>query len=78
LISLREQGRALELSSSQRFFFLRRFNKGTEVTSAPAWDKELMTQFKRIAKLPKERKAMVKEFLDAFLLKNDLKEKLAQ
>lgn len=41
-------------------------------------DKELMTQFKRIAKLPKEPKAMVKEFLDAFLLKNDLKEKLAQ
>jgi transcriptional regulator with XRE-family HTH domain len=41
-------------------------------------DKELMTQFKRIAKLPKERKAIVKELLDAFLLKNDLKEKLAQ
>ena len=41
-------------------------------------DKELMTQFKRIAKLPKEKKAIVKELLDAFLLKNDLKEKLAQ
>lgn len=41
-------------------------------------DKELMTQFKRIAQLPKERKAVVKEFLDAFLLTNDLKEKLAQ
>lgn len=41
-------------------------------------DKELMTQFKRIAKLPKERKAIIKELLDAFLLKNDLKEKLAQ
>lgn len=41
-------------------------------------DKELMSQFKRIAQLPKEKKAIVKEFLDAFLLKNDLKEKLAQ
>jgi transcriptional regulator with XRE-family HTH domain len=41
-------------------------------------DKELMTQFKRIAKLPKEKKAIIKELLDAFLLKNDLKEKLAQ
>jgi len=41
-------------------------------------DKELMTQFKRIAKLPKEKKAIVKELLDDFLLKNDLKEKLAQ
>ena len=41
-------------------------------------DKELLSQFKRIAKLPKERKAMVKEFPDAFLLKNDLKEKLTQ
>jgi transcriptional regulator with XRE-family HTH domain len=41
-------------------------------------DKELMTQFKRIAKLPKEKKAIVKELLDAFLLKNDLREKLAQ
>jgi transcriptional regulator with XRE-family HTH domain len=40
-------------------------------------DKELMTQFKRIAQLPKERKAIVKELLDAFLLKSDLKEKLA-
>ncbi len=41
-------------------------------------DKELMTQFKRIAKLPKEKKAIIKELLDAFLLKNDLREKLAQ
>ena len=30
-------------------------------------DKELMTQFKRIAKLPKEKKAIVKELLDAGL-----------
>ena len=41
-------------------------------------DKELMTQFKRIAKLPKEKKAIIKELLDAFLLKNDLRENLAQ
>jgi len=36
-----------------------------------------MAQFKRIAKLPKEKKAIVKELLDAFLLKNAVKEKLA-
>lgn len=41
-------------------------------------DKELMTQFKRIAELPNEKKAMIKEFLDAFLLKNDIQQKLAQ
>lgn len=41
-------------------------------------DKELMAQFKRIAELPNEKKAMIKEFLDAFLLKNDIQQKLAQ
>jgi len=36
-----------------------------------------MAQFKRIAKLPKEKKAIVKELLDAFIGKKKLKNVLS-
>lgn len=40
-------------------------------------DKELLSQFQRLEKLPSEKKAVVKELIDAFLLKTDLQQKLA-
>jgi hypothetical protein len=40
-------------------------------------DKELLSQFQRVEKLPNEKKAVVKELIDAFLLKTDLQQKLA-
>ena len=40
-------------------------------------DKELLSQFQRLEKLPKEKKAVVKELIEAFLLKTDLQQKLA-
>lgn len=40
-------------------------------------DKELLSQFQRVAKLSNDRKAIVKELIDAFLLKTDLQQKLA-
>ena len=35
-------------------------------------NKELLSQFLRVEKLPSEKKAVVKELIDAFLLKTDL------
>jgi transcriptional regulator with XRE-family HTH domain len=39
-------------------------------------DKELLSQFLRVEKLPSDKKAVVKELVDAFLLKTDLQQKL--
>jgi len=41
-------------------------------------DQELLSQFKRIEQMPEDRKRLVKEVLDAFILKSDLQQKLAQ
>ncbi len=38
-------------------------------------DKELLSQFQRVASLSNEKKAIVKELLEAFLLKTDLQQK---
>jgi len=38
-------------------------------------DKELLHHFKRLEKLPVEQKTIVKELIDAFLLKNELQQK---
>lgn len=40
-------------------------------------DKELLSQFQRVEKLPREKKAVVKELIEAFLFKTDLQQKLA-
>ena len=40
-------------------------------------DKELLDQFKRVEQLPENKKLLVKEFLDAFLMKADLQKRLA-
>jgi hypothetical protein len=40
-------------------------------------DKELLSHFQRVEKLPGEKKAVVKEIIDAFLLKTDFQKKLA-
>lgn len=39
-------------------------------------DKELISKFKKIASLPADQKHIVTELIDAFLLKNDLQQKL--
>jgi len=40
-------------------------------------DKELLDQFRRVEQLPQDRKKLIKEFLDAFLIKTELKQKLS-
>ena len=40
-------------------------------------DQELLTQFKRIENMPEDRKRLLKEILDVFILKTDLQQKLA-
>ena len=39
-------------------------------------DKELLNQFKKIEKLPTDKKMIVKELLDAFLFKYNIKQQL--
>ncbi len=41
-------------------------------------DKELISQFKKITQLPADQKKIVKELIDAFILKSELQQKLAQ
>lgn len=40
-------------------------------------DKEFLSQFKRIIQLPTDKKVILKELIDAFLIKNDIQQKLA-
>jgi len=40
-------------------------------------DKVLLSQFKKIESFPAERKAIIKELIEAFILKTDLQQKLA-
>jgi transcriptional regulator with XRE-family HTH domain len=40
-------------------------------------DRELFNQFKKVTELSKEQQYIIKEFLDAFLIKADLQRKLA-
>jgi hypothetical protein len=39
-------------------------------------DSELLPQFEKIEKLPDDKKHLVKEFLDAFILKSNLQQQL--
>jgi hypothetical protein len=40
-------------------------------------DEELLSQFRKIEKLPADKKRLVKEFLDAFIFKADLQKQMA-
>jgi transcriptional regulator with XRE-family HTH domain len=40
-------------------------------------DQELLLQFQKVEKMPEARKKLVKEFLDAFILKESLKQQLS-
>lgn len=40
-------------------------------------DQELLTQFKKIEKFPQDKKAIIKELIDAFILKTNLQQELA-
>lgn len=48
-----------------------------EVASGAISDKELLEQFRKVELLPKEKKHLVMEFLDAFLIKVELQQKFA-
>lgn len=41
-------------------------------------DEELLIQFRKVEQLPTQKKKLVKEFLDAFIFKNDLQKQLTQ
>lgn len=49
----------------------------TEAADNNISDKELLTLFKRVNSLPADRKKIVKEFLEAFVFKTDIQQKLA-
>lgn len=38
-------------------------------------DRELLLQFQKVEKLPNEKKAIIKELIESFLLKIDLQQK---
>ena len=40
-------------------------------------DQELLTQFKKVEKFPDDKKKLVKEFLNAFILTTNLQQQLA-
>lgn len=40
-------------------------------------DEELLSQFRKVEKLPADKKKLVKEFLDAFIFKADLQKQLS-
>jgi len=40
-------------------------------------DRELLNQFQRVEQLPQDKKAIVKELLESFLLKCDLQKRMA-
>ena len=40
-------------------------------------DEELLIQFRKVEQLPTNKKKLVKEFLDAFIFKNDLQKQLS-
>jgi hypothetical protein len=40
-------------------------------------DEELLIQFKKVEQLPSEKKKLVKEFLDAFIFKDNVQRQLA-
>jgi transcriptional regulator with XRE-family HTH domain len=64
--------KALELSPD----FL--MNGTLEDKSAEAiGDEELLLQFRKVEKLPADKKKIVKELLDAFIFKSDLQKQLA-
>ena len=48
-----------------------------EIASGAISDKELLEQFRKVELLPKEKKYLVMEFLDAFLIKVELQQKFA-
>lgn len=48
-----------------------------EVANAAMTDRELIDLFKRVEQLPGDKKHLVKAFLDAFLIKTELMQKLA-
>jgi len=41
-------------------------------------DNDLLIQFKKVEKLPQDKKKLVKEFLDAFLFKTNIQQQLAK
>ena len=40
-------------------------------------DKELLSQFQKVEKLPNDKKMIIKELIEAFLFKSELQQKLA-
>lgn len=49
----------------------------SEAADSNISDKELLTLFKKVSSLPGDKKKMVKEFLEAFVFKTDVQERLA-
>jgi transcriptional regulator with XRE-family HTH domain len=49
-----------------------------ELANSSLTDKELLSQFQKVSLLSNDRTAVVKELLEAFLLKSDLQQKFAR
>jgi transcriptional regulator with XRE-family HTH domain len=48
-----------------------------EQAQASLSDRELLSQFQRVEQLPTDKKAIVKELLESFLLKYDIQQRMA-
>lgn len=48
-----------------------------EVAQAALIDKKLLEQFKKVEDLPADKKLLIMEFLDAFLIKSDLQKRFS-
>lgn len=68
---VRKIAEALNVSSDQLIY-----GDADQMAKDKIRDKDLLMQFNRVEQLPEAKKLLVKEFLDAFLFKTDLKEKL--
>ncbi len=49
----------------------------SEAADSNISDKELLTLFKKVSSLPGDKKKVVKEFLEAFVFRTDVQERLA-
>lgn len=50
----------------------------TDIADSTLTDKELLHQFKKAEQLPKDKKNMLIEFVDAFILKQDIQKSMAK
>jgi hypothetical protein len=67
-----------ETISARPFFCFFEHSMQQDKSADAISDEELLFQFRKIEQLPAQKKKLVKEFLDAFIFKNNLQKQLTQ